>query len=374
MTNVRKSPSGEELDVLATPSGTATPGNVVRADDSGEPLWSQEFSGQAMFTPHGWVDRADTTVTVTGATRTLSLAPVGASAAFWRGGYPRTFTAAQSVVWPNVEGIHFFYLDADGVLQTTQNIAIWDAAILGTGGTTVWALYWSTTNALPIRSLEERHGATMDGRTHYHMHRGIGTRRYSGGLLQGFTIGAGNDDADAVFGAGPVTIADEDLEFSYTSGVPQVLTPILQAPVFYLIGTDWRRKPVDDYPVIQAGSVAGALGTRLSYNQITGGSGALTEVTNNDFVLCHVFVSTDASEPFMAVAGQNSYTNLNNAREGATTELLTLRGLLALLSTDFTPLGTVIYQTSGGYGNTVLARVVLTDLGNDYVDMREGPK
>lgn len=374
MTTLRRAPSGPTASVLQSPIGTATEGHTIYADSSGIPAWSLEHTAQILHIPNGWINRAETTVTVNGGTRTLTLTPVGIDPPYWANGEQALYSASQSVIWPNTEGLHFFYLDTNGVLQTTQNPVLWTAAILGTGGVTVWALYWSVAAGAIIRSLEERHGAGMDGATHYHLHNGLGTRRYSGGLLNGFTIGAGAADVDAQFAAGPVTIADEDMVFSFTDGSPQDLTPILLAPVFYLIGSEWRRKAADTYPIIQAGSIPGTVGTRLQYNPVPAGVGSIAEVPNNDFVLSHIVATTDIAEPIMAVAGQATYTNLANARQGANVEFRNLTGLLALLSTEFTPLGTVIYQTNGAYGNAVQGRVVLTDLGYDYVDLREGPK
>lgn len=112
---------------------------------------------------------------------------------------------------------------------------------------------------------------------------------------------------------------------------------------------------------------------RLPWNQFTGGNWVLTQVTESDFVLMHYFATTDLVAPVIGVVGQAVYTSAALARTGADHEMVTLQGLLALLSTEKRPLGSVIYQTANGYGNVPKGRVVQTDLGDNYVDWRTTP-
>lgn len=366
---LRKGPSGKAV------AGTPGEGQVITTDSNGELTWRLPAIAQATNAPHGWSDPTELVAT-TGASRTFTLAPAGSVATYWRSGSPQRYTASQSVVWPNSQGIHFFYLDTAGILQTTQTSTTWEDAILGTSGLIpVWALYWSVSLGIVLRDLPETHTAEMNGRTHLHLHNGVGTRRYSGGLLAGFTIGDGSLNTHAQCSAGSVTIADEDLVFTFTDGVPQDLTPILQSPVFYLDGSSlWKRKTADGYPLLQGNSVPENAGdTRPSWNQLVGANWQLTETAINDYVLMHVMASTDRNEPLMTICGQATYLTLATARNGAHVEFQNLRGLVSLLSTEYTPLGSIIFQ-AGNYANAVKARVVLTDLGTNYLDIREGPR
>lgn len=351
-------------------------GYEVRVNAAGNNL---EYIFPPLNAPHGWVDPTLSTVTVTAGTRTVALAPAGAAPAYyWDRGIRRTL-ASTSVVWPDDEGLHFFYLDSDGALQVTQSESTWHGIIGGTaGGVPVWAVYWSTAGAGSVlRSNDERHSHLMLGSTHLHFHECFGTRRNYGGLLENFTIGAGSADADAQFDCEDTTVRDEDLEFDIVDDDLQALTP-LTAPVFYLDGSEasptWLKKTADAFPVVQAGSVSGTTGTRLQFNELSGGTWGLNEVSNAQFVLSHVFATTDSAEPIIVVLGQTDHTTLAAARAGAKVELRRLSGLLKLLSTEYTPLGSVIYQTNTGYTNTVKGRVVLTDEGLDYEDWREGPQ
>ena len=71
----------------------------------------------------------------------------------------------------------------------------------------------------------------------------------------------------------------------------------------------------------------------------------------------------------MAIQGENDYNNRTSAREGAEVEIASLV-TTGLPIVEFTPIATVIYQTSNGYGNTVMGRIRTTDEGADYIDWR----
>lgn len=107
----------------------------------------------------------------------------------------------------------------------------------------------------------------------------------------------------------------------------------------------------------------------MAFNEFTGGVWTQTEVTNNNFVLAHLFATNDVLEPIMSIQGEAQYSTLVTAREGAVTELETLT-LAGLPSVEWRALGTVIYQTSNSYSNAVKARIRTTDDGSDYIDWR----
>jgi hypothetical protein len=98
---------------------------------------------------------------------------------------------------------------------------------------------------------------------------------------------------------------------------------------------------------------------RAAWNEWTGTTWKLTEVTSTDYVLVHYYAVGDIREPIIGIVGQAEYATANLAREGAETEINALAmGSMASLTPEFKALGTVIWQTSNAYDNAVKSRVV----------------
>lgn len=324
--------------------------------------------------PSGFATRTTSTVTVNTSAKTVSIAPVGTSFDFYVHGRKFTITSTQTASWTATEGVWYFYFDANSVFQSTQIASTW-ASIVAGAGAPVWVINWDNTNSRLLRTIEERHGTSLSGATHSYFHTYLHTQWNSGGALDNFTqAGTGSTDAEAEFQVETVTIADEDLQFTFSNGSPQILNIPCQLPVFYLTGSTplWRFKPANNFPVIESGAATtgytGANG-RCAYNQFTGGSWQLTEVGQNNFFCTHIVATTDQVTPIIAILGQATYSSITSAQTGALTEASTIQGLLSLASTEYKFLGTVIYQTSTGFTNTVRARTVAPSSGQ-YIDLR----
>jgi hypothetical protein len=312
--------------------------------------------------PTGFPNRTDTTLSFDDLSLTFTIAPTGASFDYWIQGIKYT-VGSKSATITNTEGLWIFYLDSSEVLNATQTFT---QSILESGAICA-IIYWDVSAAAHILLAEERHGAIMDGTTHWYLHTVFGTQWISGGALGNFSVDQSGDvNAHAQFDCATVTIADEDIVLTTSDGSPQDLTPILQAPIYYLSGSgDWNKDAASDYTCKRFG-----VADRLAWNQFSGGTWSQVEIANNDFVLVHIFATNDVNEPIIAIQGQADYGNRAAAREGATTEINSLV-TTGLPSAEFTPLGTVIFQTSDSYSNAVKARVVSTDEGDNYVDFRD---
>lgn len=311
---------------------------------------------------------SDSSLSVAPLTRTFTIAPTGADFEFWVKGVKYIKSVAQDVVFPDIEGIHYFYFDTTGTLATSQVNTDWFNIIAGNGAT-VSSILWDATNKEAIQISEERHGF-MPGTTHILMHLAFGMQWISGGILSDILSDQSGDlDTHAQLGVTSVSVIDEDLLFDYTDGSPQTITSPAQIPVFYLTGAsgNWRKKVADDYPFIHSGTAGytGA-GGRAAYNEWTGTVWQLTEVTNNNFFLAHIFATNDISEPIISIQGQNEYNTIIAARAGAQIELDNLH-TVGLTSAEFTPIGTVILQTSNSYSNVPQSRIRTTDEGDDYI-------
>lgn len=349
----------------------------------------QTGAGKEISEPSGWPNAGaandlNVRISYVESTRTLTLTHLN-DYSFWAAGKRFVKTSTENIIWPNVTGTHFFYFDTNGVFQTTQNHTTWLAAI-GGNGCPVAALVWNGITGDVIALFEERHGF-MPGETHKWAHESIGARWVSGGLLNGFTFGNGNSNADSIFNIENVIFRDEDIRIEVTSGEPrtQTMSP-LNCRVYFKNGVNWTYKVPDQYPLLQGGSsyVGGTVPEgRLYFNPIVGLSGSLVQAGNSNYILAHIGVTAEASGyssdgysvnwRIFAIAGQKEYATIDSARAGSMTEILALE-LDTLPFQEFVWLGTVIYQTRDSYTNATKSRIVKSadSSGNlvDYVDWR----
>ena len=313
-----------------------------------------------MQEPTGFINRTDSTLAFDDGTRTFTIAPTVSQFEYYLKGVRYTKTTPQTKVISIDEGLHYLYFDGDALVETTtfDAVLIYEKALCA-------IIYWDAANSKQIYFADERHGVTMDGKTHAYLHFTRGTAWISGLAGDGIIAdGTGDSDTHAYIGYTAGEIADEDLYFQISADAAPA-----QIPVYYKEGATgiWRVFDPTNFPVR---TYLGTPGNRLAYNQWTGTIWQQTEVANNGFVLSHFFATNDVNRPVIAIQGENEYTSLPAAREGATEELnnLVLSGFMAV---ELSPLGTVVYQTSDGYANTPKARIRLTDLGDTYVDFRE---
>lgn len=295
---------------------------------------------------------------------TIAPATVGGSFDFWINGVKFTKTTAQSKACPDVEGLHYFYFDNTGTLQVgafSLSMLV-DQAIVA-------VVYWDATGNKSIYFGDERHGNAMSWPTHRLIHSTMGTRYLSGlGLGNIVADGTGNNATDAQFSVADGSILDEDLiAISPIKNLPANI------PIYYRFGAGsgrWKVKTADDYPIIFTGTVgADYAGTRIPWNQLTGGAWQLTEATDNDFILVHYFATNDISRSVIGIQGQAIYTKIADARLGANTELAAMI-LAGLPFVEFHAIATVIFETKTSYGNVPNARIRLVDVGVSYVDWR----
>ena len=331
-------------------------GNV---DDESNPRPSLELP--VMGEPTGFPNRTNSTYSFSDSTpdRQFTIEPTGAEFDYYIHGTKYTKDAPENIVIDDVEGLVFIYYDGDTLAKTTTftEALILDRALVA-------LIYWDATNKTALMLADERHGINMPGMTHYYLHATRGTAWDSGLDITDLDVDQSGDlDVHAQLGFTSGVIFDEDLRFTIAAG-----TAPAQIPVFYKVGAsgNWRKYTATDYPVRSFNG----LGTnRLSYNQYTGGAWQETEVTNNNFVLCHLFATNDDTNKVIAVQGENEYGNIAAARTGAEAELRLL-SYGGLPIAEFTPIATIIYQTSNSYGNAVQARTRSTGDGADYIDWR----
>lgn len=320
--------------------------------------------------PSGFPDRTTSTIAVDDDTRTFSISPVSGSYSLLLSGALVTKTGTDSIVFPDVEGIHYFWFDENAVLNTSTLESEFFTVITGNSAS-VAVIYWNSDDGYTILFGEERHGL-MDNKAHAHFHLAFGAQWYSGGALEDITAdGSGNLAIHAQFGVSSVKYADEDIFYNVSDGDPQDLGLPAKIPIYYRDGADgyWRKKEADEYPLIYSGT-AGYAGTRLPWNEDTGAGWQLTELDNGHCVLMHYFATNDINNPIVGVQGQTDYINLSVAQTDASTALSRVSGLVLILSPEWVPLGTVIFQSENSYANIPKARIISTKEGLEYIDNR----
>jgi hypothetical protein len=321
------------------------------------------ISGRA---PHenGFPNRTDSVVTFDDATRTLTIAPTGASFQFYVLTVLYTRSSPENIQISDTEGLHFIFYDQTGTLA--ESTAFFPEII--TEDALVAVVYWDVSAQEAILFAEERHGSTMDSQTHIYNHLTFGTRYGNGLALGDLDVDGNGDDASAAqFSVAGGSIWDEDIELTIANGSPQTLSPVASIPVYYRTGAngDWNKSTPAIAPIVTTGT------GRAAWNEEVGGVWQLTEVGNNDFVLAHIFATGDKTNPIIAIMGQEDYATTGQARDGAEVEIRQLQlGGLDDLSPEFLAVATVIYQTSNGYDNAVKSRVRSTDSGDAYIDWR----
>lgn len=307
--------------------------------------------------------RSEVTFSVADTTGVVTVQPSGSRFSVWVLGREHIFTGATTTTLDKTEGIHIVYFDSSGTLQSSSSP--FENLIEGTAF--VCLVYWDAAANVALLLGDERHGISMAGETHRYLHQTRGAQYVSGlSIANIIGTGDGSSNTHAYFSMSDGYIYDEDVEIN-TSLSSQVLTLPAQIPVWYMDGATgtWRKETADDFPVK---TFAGG-DNLLAYNLDTAGTWSQAEVSNGDFVLCHIFCTNDVNDPVIAIQGQADYANLPQAQAGAETEILNLR-TDGLPSAEYVPLYTIIYQTNTSYTNDVQARIRQNGDGGDYLDWR----
>jgi hypothetical protein len=303
----------------------------------------------------GEIDRISSTISFNSSNREFTIAPTTTSFSILVHGKIYVKTTAQTTTIGTSEGLHYVYFDDNGNLTSSTTFSlevIYKYVFVAT-------VYWDATNNIAIHIGDERHGCTMDGHTHARIHQRDGAIFISGMALDNIVIGNGSSDTHAQFSIGSGAIRDEDILHTRNS-----IGSTLPVPVFYRIGSNWRRQVTPNHKVYAAP------GGRLYYNELSGGNYQLTQVATEKFALYHIVATNDKDNPFFSIMGTNEYLTKPAAREGAIEEIKTLSGLPFV---EFVIVASIIFQTSDSFTNSVKTAILSVN-GANYIDWRfSGP-
>ncbi len=242
---------------------------------------------------------SEVTLTFTNGTRTVAIAPMGASASYYIAGIKYTFTTEQSVVIDDTEGLWYIYFNGS-TLTASQTLWTFDDTKCF-----VATLYWDATNNINIGWAPELHSWVMQDRLHHYLHNTFGTRyNYGLGVAEATT-----STVDVAIGK----LFDEDIQINITDEVgsgwwDQVLSP-LTAPIYYRTGAGLWRK-------IAASTSLCYLDTNVPQVNIFSGTWQWQAVTTNRYFAYWVVSSSSSEYPVYIVPGQESADKLSDTIAG----------------------------------------------------------
>jgi hypothetical protein len=226
---------------------------------------------------------------------------------------------------PASNRIYYIYFDDEtATLQAVTSISGWEEVIRD--NVFIAELVYNDAGTGFVSTGFEAHGC-QPWQTHYYLHSTVGTAWSSGG-----SVVPTEDTQDMIVTS--ALIEDEDIIWNTKS-----------IAIGDNIRTLFRENAGWDFGDYRAGVYN--IGGVPYYNLNTGGNWSQEPVPNNDYVLLHIYGRPDFNEDVFAVMGQVLYTGKNDAREGASGELLTL-AVDGLIFPEFKPFATAIVKNQGG--------------------------
>jgi len=301
--------------------------------------------------PTGFPNRTDSAITWNNTLRQVYIAPTGSSFDYYIRGVKYTVTATQTATITDTEGGWYIYFNGDTLTASQTLWGFEDAYAF------VAFMLWDATNKKFIFPGEERHGLAMDWATHVRLHFVDHTQveDHSFDLQDFVSRGDGSSDDHARIGLSEGVIHDEDIRMSVTnSATPseyfeQKLNPIAWIPIYYKLGTVWRKMDATQFPMIYDGV------NPIQYNLDTGGVWSLENASENFFVETWLFATDNMEEPIIGIVGQ---------RQLGTTPTLLPADLNQITSglpfAEFNFIHKLVFRTTTAYTNTPKASLYLS--------------
>jgi hypothetical protein len=353
---------GDLILSSSTTSRVYISGNLEVGQDL---IFSSSTSGDATYVPrdewlhNGFFNPTEVSMSWDDTNRELVIQPIGDNFQYYLSGTIYTETNPLTGTITDTEGFWILYFSDESTISGINTPTGQQISEVIQDFTPIAYIYWDATNNIG-RLMYELHGSRLDPITHNWLHFSIGSVYGTGMALSDFNINAaGNDNIDAQFSVAVGTFSDEDITFSLSSVASNV-----GLEIWYLDGSNWRWKTNSGFSIL-----TGSTG-RMAWND----GGTQADVSNNNFALSHIYatdiVDNNGTNPrYISVQGQNEYSTIISAREGAEAEINTLTfGEFPL--EEVIPIATVIFQTSNGYENDVKSKIRSTNAGDNYIDWR----
>lgn len=258
--------------------------------------------------------------------------------------------AAESVGVPLIEGLHYIFFSQDPVTKE-QVLYVSDGSGSDDDNPTfdwlivnkcmVASVYWDDENYEAIVFNDQRYGSEWNPQMHKTFRLTLGSLRDSGLSFADLDPdGDGSQETHAQFSIAAGAAWHGDI-YRSSSGAP--LGPHI--PIMYFNGSGYPR-------IIENQGWAISVGALLQYQK----GGALTDANDKYFVLYHIFFTNCEYNEFISVPGIDQYDNLSDAILSMTYEQEVVKDKLPY--TDALLIGTIIYQTSIEFTNSVHSRIV----------------
>ena len=189
---------------------------------------------------------------------------------------------------------------------------------------------------------DDRHGSEWNPQVHTYLHNALGAQKKSGLYFSGIIVnGDGSSNTHAQFSIVGGIMMHDDFELK----IPSALT----MPILYFFGGLPRFLSNAGFSVYKSLN-------RLAYNNAMN---SLTQCTEGYYVIYHYFATNEIaieSRKMISVMGIAQYDSLGAAYINTNAELVQIKAAMPQQGKCY--LGSVIYQTSSAYTNTIKARIV----------------
>lgn len=315
----------------------------------------------------GWPEAVGSIIAFNNTTRYATIYPTVTDFYHYQDGIKFTSTG-DSVLIPDEDGQYLTYYD-DGVYSYIKNPSDFQLEpLMRTKSLVNWINYDADNNEAIFFEDERHKRAGYYPRLLHlliHFAPNLGTQYITGLALQDFDIdGTGNDDTNAQFGVESGIIADEDLS-KIINAYPVPAT----IPVYYREGTNgyWRKGETTGFSQLNA--PAG----RMYWNEWTGTTWQLTEMTNGYRAPILIYATGGVTNKIAAVMSQNEYASDEEAIVAALKGEGSLNDVGQFPFTESRLIGVVLAQTRSNYSNSVQTRFISFDVAgvtSDYYDTR----
>jgi len=294
---------------------------------------------------------------------TVTLSPIWADFCFYQY-WDKYCKTTDNILLPDEEWMFVVYYNL-WTLAYIKNPTSSQYEVLLKNNPVVAYVYWNATNNKSEYIGYELHTIGMNAITHTYLHFNFWAR-YSSWLALTDILSEQNWslDSHAQFGVASWVIVDEDIYLHF----PWVASTVW-LPVFYF----WWDTTT---PTLRSWtqswfSFLNAVWWRPYYNQLSWTNYVLTEVTDTDFVLYHIFVINENTPAKRAISimWRNLYTSQANAIAWILSELQTLIPIWVVIP-EIKVIWTVVLECRTVYTNSVNARIRRISAWVNYQDLR----
>ena len=304
-----------------------------------------DYNINGYYPRHGIISRDSSVISYNDLTRTITVTPVNSIWSYYFEGQ-KYDTTIMSVSHPNVTDQYFLYFDENRQLQFTTDY--WNIVT----DVMIASVYYNSTLSEGI-VMDERHSADRNRLDHRMHHETVGTYKVSGLVASGYTVQpVSPTDADNTFALTSGVIADEDIRLFMDQLIDgSSYTTIYRSGV----SGDW---------VWEQNSVPFAYGTYIQYNEYTGATWQLTDLSTNRYVniwVCKIGAIESEYQTLIIID-----QDLHSTADDAASQGLFSQNLGNFPFIELESIYKFTYRTNAAYTSTGKCRIyaVTEELGN----------